>query len=209
MENQKNDEVNELHTLMPLEQFKSILGIDDREDKLARFCLVTATCTIEQYCMRRLLIGSYVEDIDFLDDSELPLREYPVYELLAVFFNKNEKFGIKSSQIITPEFFRVTPNPGSLMDIPFSIKLSPSLERYRGLKAVKVIYFAGYLADKVPPDLAAACMELAMWNMNRYRGRRIGITGGFKGNGKESDQFEMSIPENVRTLLEPYRRKTI
>jgi hypothetical protein len=46
---------NNLYTLMALEVFKAVLGIDDREDKLARFCLITSTFTIEQYCKRRLL----------------------------------------------------------------------------------------------------------------------------------------------------------
>jgi hypothetical protein len=45
--------------------------------------------------------------------------------------------------------------------------------------------------------------------MNRYRGRRIGMTGNVRGSGKDGEHFEASMPENVRTLLEPYRRKTI
>ena len=61
----------------------------------------------------------------------------------------------------------------------------------------------------VPADLASACLELASWNMNRYRGRRIGMTGNVRGTGKEGEHFEMSMPENVKDLLEPYRRKTI
>jgi hypothetical protein len=32
-----------------------MLGIDDREDALSRFCLITATFTIEQYCKRSFL----------------------------------------------------------------------------------------------------------------------------------------------------------
>jgi hypothetical protein len=31
----------------------------------------------------------------------------------------------------------------------------------------------------------------------------------YQGAGKEREHFEMSIPENVKQLLEPYRRKTI
>jgi hypothetical protein len=46
---------NQLYTLIPLEDFKTVLGVDDREDKLSRFCLVTASLSIEQYCKRRLL----------------------------------------------------------------------------------------------------------------------------------------------------------
>ena len=56
-----------LYTLIPLEDFKAVLGVDDREDKLARFCLVTATLTIEQYCKRKLLRKKYFEKIDFND----------------------------------------------------------------------------------------------------------------------------------------------
>jgi hypothetical protein len=79
----------------------------------------------------------------------------------------------------------------------------------RGLAAVKVIYRAGYTPGKTPPDLASACLELAAWNMARYQGRRIGMTGNVRGNGKEGEHLEASMPENVRLLLEPYRRRMI
>ena len=94
-------------------------------------------------------------------------------------------------------------------NIPFNLSLSPALKRYRGLKALKVIYWAGYKQDKVPPDLVSACLELASWNMNRYRGRRIGMTGNVRGSGRDGEHFELTIPENLRSLLEPYRRKVI
>jgi hypothetical protein len=77
---------------------------------------------------------------------------------------------------------------------------------YRGLSAFKAVYWAGYAHNKVPVDLASACLELAGWNLNRYRSRRIGMTGSVK---KDGESFEMKMPENVRALLEPYRRKTI
>jgi hypothetical protein len=67
----------------------------------------------------------------------------------------------------------------------------------------RVHYWTGYELEEVPADLAAACFELAAWNMSRYRGKRIGITGGV------GEHLEASMPENVRLLLEPYRRKTI
>jgi hypothetical protein len=35
------------------------------------------------------------------------------------------------------------------------------------------------------------------------------MTGNIRGTGKDGEHFEQSIPENVRRLLEPYRRKTI
>ena len=35
-----------LYTLVTLEQLKSVQGVDDREDKLAGYCLVTSTYTL-------------------------------------------------------------------------------------------------------------------------------------------------------------------
>ena len=55
---------NNLYTLMSFIVFKTLLGIDDREDKLATFSLVTSTLTIEQYCKRNLLRKKYFETID-------------------------------------------------------------------------------------------------------------------------------------------------
>jgi hypothetical protein len=139
--------------------------------------------------------------------------------------------------LLETEFYHAIPDCGLDDDIPFSILLSPALKRYRGLSAVKVVYWAGYVVNPhpcgfttrsfceaktpakaritaaslphVPPDIASACLELAAWNMNRYRGRRIGMTGNIRGTGKEGEHFEMSMPENVKQLLEPYRRRVI
>ncbi|MDR0758568.1 MAG: hypothetical protein LBF74_00430 [Treponema sp.] len=71
------------------------------------------------------------------------------------------------------------------------------------------MYRAGYGPGKAPPDLVSACLELAAWNMTRYKGRRIGMTGAVRGSGKDGEHLEASMPENVRLLLEPYRRRVI
>ena len=34
---------NVLYSLISLEDFKALVGVDDREDRTARFCLVTST----------------------------------------------------------------------------------------------------------------------------------------------------------------------
>jgi len=83
---------NSLYTLMSLEVFKGLLGVDDREDKLATFCLVTSTFTIEQFCKRRLLRKKYFETVEFSGDLLLPLREYPVTDVLAIFTINNEQW---------------------------------------------------------------------------------------------------------------------
>ena len=96
----KNEEFtngdNNLYTLMPLVVFKGLLGIDDREDKLATFSLVTSTFSIEQFCKRRLLRKKYFETVEFSGDLLLPLREYPVTDVLAAFTINNEQLTINN-----------------------------------------------------------------------------------------------------------------
>ena len=82
---------NNLYTIMPLMVFMSLAGIDDREEKLARFSLVTSTFTIEQFCKRRILRKKYFETVEFSGDLFLPLREFPVTDVLAVFTMSNAK----------------------------------------------------------------------------------------------------------------------
>jgi hypothetical protein len=36
-----------LHTLIPLADFKAVLGLDDREDALSRYCPITVAYTVE------------------------------------------------------------------------------------------------------------------------------------------------------------------
>jgi hypothetical protein len=239
-----------VHSLIPLEDFKAILGLDDREDKISAFCLVTATFTIEQYCMRRLLRRKNTDYLTFTGDHIFSLREYPVREVLAVYaldgiagtgdplepdyyrvipdleggtrtgpedFSVNGDFSGPHAVPLyssTRSMFRVRYEAGP-EDMVYSLSLCPALLHGRGFAAVKAVYRAGYFPGKVgtpfgvPADLASACLELAAWNMVRYRGRRIGMTGNIRGSGKEGEHLEPSMPENVRCLLEPYRRKVI
>jgi hypothetical protein len=227
-----------LHSLIPLADFKALMGIDDRDDcldfasvqnpsheflhgknsansfqppSLAAFCLVTATYTIEQYCKRWLLRKKRFEFLPFYGDYIFPLRDYPVREVLAVYSVGD--FG-SPGELLEPELYRVTPDlEGEAGEEPedtvYSLSLSSALFRGRGLTAVKAVYWAGYGCGEVPPDLAAACLELAAWNMARYRGQRIGMTGNVRGSGKEGEHLEISMPEQVRHLLEPYQRRII
>jgi len=224
MKNEKKAWGDFLYSLMPLEKFKAVLGVDDRDDKMCRFCLVTATLTIEEYCRRRLLSTLHNERIEYVNDECLVLREYPVQKIKAI----RALYHFDHSDLIEPEFYKIVPDEKSHENFPYMIILSPFVKRLRSLAAFRVIYNAGYRITNeelkmknekwredtcdlygVPGDLAAACLELAAWNMNRYRGRRIGMTGNIRGSGRDGEHFELSMPENVRGLLEPYRRKVI
>jgi hypothetical protein len=208
-----------LQSLVPFEDFKAILGLDDREDALSRYCLLTATYTIEQYCKRRLVRRKHTDYLTFSGEYIFGLREYPVRKVLTVhaatagMVQQGEAlFGPES--LIDPKHYYCLPDEGiqedsDLWSAPFSLVLRPPFRLSREEQAIKVRYLAGYSVGKAPPDLASACLELAAWNMSRYRGRRIGMAGNVRGSWRDGEYLETSMPENVRQLLEPYRRKTI
>ena len=206
---------DKFHSLIPLESFKTVLGIDDRDDKLSRYCLTTATYTIEQHCMRRLLRKKHFERIEYcpaeldLGDLFLPLREYPVNEIVGIFAICRNQTGKSKEEIFEPDFYKIIPDCKSEEDWPYAVSISPAIKHYPNIEALHIFYWAGYAAGKAPPDLASACLELATWNMNRYKSRKIGTTGNIRGSGKDGEHFELSVPENVRLLLEPYKRRVI
>jgi uncharacterized phiE125 gp8 family phage protein len=181
-----------LHTLVPLEDFKALLGVDDRDDALSRYCLITATYTIESYCRRRLVRKKRFEFLSFTGDYLFPLRDYPVQEILAVF----QTHALKEAIIVEPELYHTAPEIGENEDIPFCLSVSPAARLVRGLSGLKIQYRAGYSMGKVPADLASACLELAAWNMGRFKGRN-------------NEGREPAMPEHVRGLLETYRRRVI
>jgi hypothetical protein len=203
-----------LHTLIPLADFKAILGLDDREDALSRYCLITATYTTEQYCKRRLLRRKNTDYLTFTGEHIFTLREYPIWKVLAVHaatagtVQQGETL-FSSENMVDPKHYYCLPDEGIHEDIPFSLVLRPSFRLSREEMGIQVRYLAGYSTGKAPADLASACLELAAWNMSRYRGRRIGMTGNIQGSGKDGEHLEASMPENVRQLLDAYKRKVI
>jgi hypothetical protein len=234
-----------LHTLIPLADFKAILGIDDRDDSLSRYCLTTATYTIKQYCKRRLIHKKHTDYLTFSGDHIFTLREYPVRKVLAIHtaglgaalrglrhlsqtgefiephamphLRKDTLTGscakvgrgearFAPENLVDPKHYYCLPDEGIREDIPFSLVLRPPFRLTREEMGIRIRYLAGYSVGKAPADLASACLELAAWNMSRYRGRRIGMN---PGGGKDGEHLETSIPENVRLLLEPYLRRVI
>ncbi|MFP3041742.1 hypothetical protein LQZ19_07955 [Treponema primitia] len=191
-----------LHSLIPLADYKTILGIDDRDDAFSQYCLVTATHSIEQYCRRRLFRKKHVEILGFSGNLIIPLKEYPVRRILEMY----RLWTWEDQELIDPELYRSIPDCGVSEDIPFCIELSPRVKIRRQPVSIKVQYAAGYRTGEVPADLATACLELAAWNMARFRGKKIGVVGSGKTGG---EQLEASMPENVRGLLESYQRKMI
>jgi hypothetical protein len=202
-----------LHCLIQPGDFKALAGADDREDALIRYCLVTATFTIEQYCARRLLRRTHTDYLSYTGEYLFTLREYPVRRVLAVWAARAGAVGgetlFSPENLVERAHYYCLPDEGIHEDIPFALVLRPPYRIAREDMGIRVRYLAGYAPGKAPADLASACLELAAWNMARYRGRRIGMAGAVRGSGKEGEHLETSMPENVRGLLEPYRRRMI
>ena len=197
------------YSLIPLEDFKTLLGVDDRDDNLSRFCLTAATHTIEQYCHRRLLAKRYFEDLAFWGERVIALSHYPAVEVLAAYAMNKDQGTVNNGLLIEPDYYHVVPEAWEGIDTPACLVLSPAVRLFRGEFSLKVVYTAGYFAGEAPPDLASACLELTAWNMTRYKGRRVGMVGNVRGTGRDGEHFEMSMPTNVCKLLDPYRRKVI
>jgi hypothetical protein len=153
-----------------------------------------------------LFLKQYHELIESYGDVYVALREYPVRKVLAVY-----AYGSTAEpELIEPGCYSLCPEVEERLDMPYTLRLAPTVEgRFPGISAFKAVYRAGYMPGTIPADLASACLELAAWNMSRYRGKRIGMTGNIRGSGKDGEHLEASMPENVRGLLEPYRRRTI
>jgi hypothetical protein len=133
---------------------------------MAHHCLITATYTIEQHCMRRLYLKRHFERIAYNGDPLMPLREYPVREILAVYSLSGMA---ASGELVEPDFYGVVPDvEGETGEEPedtvYSLSLSPALFRGRGLAAIKAGYSCGEAGDPygVPADLASACLELVL-----------------------------------------------
>ena len=188
-----------LRSLVSLEEFKALLELDDREDRLSRYCLVTSTYAIEEYCRRRLFVKTVHQVSKEWPEFTVYLNEYPVREILSVY----ALLRVNDHEIIEPEFYRLDPLEEK-QNVPYSLVFTSGIRNYKGMTAIKVIYTAGFLLEEVPPDLSEACLELASWNMGRLKGKRIGVQG-----AKDKDQLELSMPLNVKQLLEPYKRKMI
>jgi hypothetical protein len=195
-----------LYTLISLENFKALMGVDDREDKTARFCLVTATKRIEQYCMRRFIKRNHYEVHLLPSYSIYELKEYPVLKIISV-YSELVKTGEK--EVVNPNNYFCTPDIKDNENIPYSLIIRNPQVFNPNHNILSVKYKAGYSPENIPEDLSSACMELAEWNMKRYRGQKIGMTSNVRGKGREGEHFESSMPENVKALLEPYKRKTI
>jgi uncharacterized phiE125 gp8 family phage protein len=143
--------------------------------------------------MRRLLRKRVARWFEASADDWFMLSEYPVREVRGVYAGTATPPG--RGRLLAPEDYRLSPFPGALENFPYCVRLTPACAMYGTRMAVMIEYVAGYKGRDVPADLKTACLELAAWNYRRFGERKIGVEGG--------------MPENVKELLAPYKRRVI
>jgi uncharacterized phiE125 gp8 family phage protein len=183
------------HSLVPLAEAKAFLGVDDRDDSLLGFLLVSGAYAVEEYCARRLLRKRVKEWFVDTADPVFPLREYPVREVSAAVIADGRGGLVPVPYSLLPD--------GGLLNVPYTLRVFPGCMAGR-LKTVGVKYVAGWRVAEVPPDLKEACLELAAWKLARRNAAGPGVSRSEPPAGLEN-----RMPERVRELLEPYRRKMI
>jgi hypothetical protein len=185
--------------LVTVDECKRVLGLDDREDGLTEWLIVAASATIEAYCMRRFTYSNRIEYIDFAGTESQALQEYPVRVVNSV------QRIVNSGALFDVEYL-LCPEEGVIVDRPYLLTISNGRLAMRNGGTVRVEYRAGYMVREMPLQLRQACVELVAWNYARYKDGKIGVTGSVKKGG---ERYETDMPENVKGLLERWRRKTI
>jgi hypothetical protein len=137
-----------LHTLIPLADFKAILGLDDREDALSRYCLITAAYSIEQYCKRSFYRKKHTDYLTFTGEHIFTLREYPVRKVLSVHTTGagamlQGKPLFTPENLVDPKHYYCLPDEGIRDDIPFFLVLHPPLRPSREEMGIRVRYLTG------------------------------------------------------------------
>jgi hypothetical protein len=181
--------------LIGLADARRVAALSTTDDDFLTFLLASATAATESYCLRRFLYRKHRETFAFYDDA-FPLSEYPVRYIAEV-------QALKSKRFIPPTNYDYRPLTGG--DFPLLFRLNDNSFVAYG-EALRVTYTAGYTAGKVPPDLKNAVIELAVWNKARIESDKVGHVYGSRASG---EYLENTMPENVKSLLEAYRRKII
>jgi hypothetical protein len=98
--------------------------------------------------------------------------------------------------LVNPDDYHLSPTYLDLENYPYFLHLNSACRQRHNWEILKVVYFAGYKTFEVPPDLKKACLELAAWNYKQHK-------------NISNEKYDGSMPQSVRELLEPYRRKII
>jgi hypothetical protein len=197
--------VEDVVPLISVETCRSVLEYSESENNFVGFLVTTATGIIERHLGRRIMYRRNVDYLSSLGSNDLFLREYPVRDITSVYFDLTRHFTEETK--LFPSQYDFTPDPEGLADVPGTLRIITDETLPLGRKCVKIVYHAGFMNDEIPADLQMAVIELVAWNYARIRTKQVGVKASV--TGRDAPDLESSIPENVKQLLEPFRRRTI
>lgn len=183
---------------------RDVLELDDRDETAVELLIFSCSAEIESYTRRCLTERLIAEFRDGYLNPSLNLRQYPVKEVTELRCQKgNEEF------VVSQELFSLD-NPGvqECYEQPVRITLNEGYLFPLGRYNIQVTYTAGYSPQTMPADLKMALCEMVGWSLKRIRARQIGMSGLVNSRrSKEWPVTEKTMPDHVKEILEPYRRK--
>ena len=189
-------------TLVPFEQLQTFMELEDSEEGIINMLSFSATTEIENHTHRILYEREIGEFHDGYNQNSIELKEYPVTEVNRISirqFTKLCAFIPLESEAYTCQ----TQENG------FStIFLQNNYSFPKGQQNIKVLYTAGYNSETLPDDLQMAVCETVSWLYKRMKARQIGVTQLVDERNRASRfTYDKTLPDHVREILEPYRKK--
>lgn len=187
-------------------EYKTIFGINDNADQDKYQTLINqASARMELYCKRNLKARDYLTTnalyLDGSGMSNLVVPHWPINSITSLKVDTLRAFGTDTLVAVTDYSYR----DGIIRLYSGTFPGDES-----GLDAVKLEGNFGYATTTSEWQvLQTACLELARWMSSRFTG------GGFIGKRNETNAdgmsvgFEIDMPMNVRSMLEPFVERRI
>ena len=156
----------------------------------------SASAYIENYCNRKFVSTAYTEYYDGNNRSKLLLNQYPIISVTSI--DRWEYLTQASIQTYTEHTdFEIYSDEGIIYK---------SMGWFKGHKAYKIVYTAGYATAAMPEDLKQGCKEICklLWILKDKQGLK-GDNDGVRNTNYDKD-LGVGIPKNVLEMLERYKK---
>ena len=189
--------------LISWEDCKELLDVPYKEKTFIELLIFSASAEIETYTNRKLRQRELCELHDGYNQNEIIIEHYPVKEIISLKVDNECKY--PEDTIVSKDFYNChIPSANDDGEYQSEIILAAGYAFPKGRNNIEVIYNAGYKEEDTPVDLKTAAAELVEWTYKRLNNRQIGEVNLKYG---QKTQLSTKIPDHVRELLEPYRRK--
>lgn len=156
-----------------------------------------ASNAIEAFTRRSLKQITHTEFSDGDRSTLLITREWPITQIDELWIDNSSEFSDTSAKLDTDQY--------AIVDDETAVQLIKGRVFSFGNYNVKVVYQAGYAI--APSDLELAADLYCEWLFRFNERRDIGRTS--KSKGDESVSMLQNVPDQIKTLLEPYVRMEV